>query len=229
MYEMSDKKLKELEKEFEEKEIQNIAFKDMGFLDKVRYIWDYYKFHIIGSIAGLAFIIAITTTIFTNLNTVIILDATFMTRDFDFTQTETLEAHWYDLLYQEDFGKRQELVIDFIDIRDDVSPDTKMATQSKFMAKTSTNGFDLFIMEEDFVLENQSTGLLMDLSEIIDVEALGIDEQMLYYVDGQLIGIDVTHQTLIDPTNNTDATIYVGAFYNSLNRDNIKKVLEDMF
>lgn len=229
MYEMSKKRIKELEQEFIEKKLENMTFKELSLDKKVEHIWDYYKLHIIGSIIGLAVIISMIITIVNNINTITILDATFFTREFESATLEETQQYWYDLLYDPNNSKKQVVLIDHINIRDDLAPDAQMGNQAKIMAKSTTRDFDLFVMDKDFILENGDGGLLMDLNTIIDVEALGIDESRLYYKGDQLIGIEVTDHERIDPFTFLEEPLYLGCFYGSLNVENLKIVIKDLF
>lgn len=230
MYEMSDKKMKELKQEFKDKEIEKTSFQDLEGMDKVNHIWSYYRFHIIGTILAIVFVVSIASAVITNLNTVTILDATFLTRDFNYDTVDTLEAHWHDLL-DEDFpdAKITQVVIDYNNISEDADVETQQATQAKFTAKIMTKDFDVFFMEKSFFVDNSNTELLLDLETVINLDDLDVGEDQLVYVDDILVGIEIRDVALLEEANRIEDTWYLGGFAGTLKPEVVGKVIMDLF
>ncbi|MDA3845765.1 MAG: hypothetical protein PF505_04345, partial [Vallitaleaceae bacterium] len=223
MYDMSKKTLESFEKENKANEYVSMTYKDLSKKEKVHYIWDYYKLHIIGSVIGIVFLVGLTTTIVTNINTVTLIDVSVISREYEEPAALVLHDDWLDLLYDSDSKKKQIIIFENINIDENLDPTSQMTYQSKLTAKMTAKMLDIMIMEKDFFVDNSDVGILADMSALLDLKALGVPEEDWYYVNNQVVSINVSDYPAIQALTYNDTQLFLGIFYDAGNTENALK------
>jgi len=225
---MSQKKLEELEMENIARGHFSLTYKDLSSKEKVIYIWDYYKLHIIGAIIGVVFLVSIIATIVTNINTITLVDVTVISRDFDAQVGAQLQEKWISELVDDTDKKTQVLPFENISISENLDPTSQMTYNSKLTAKLTARMLDVMIMEKDFFEDNYDAGLFADLSTLMDLKAMGVPEEDWYYVNDQVLAINVSDYAEINQLTYNDTDLYLSIFSEGAHVDNSIKIIEDI-
>ncbi len=157
------------------------AIKNGSLSYKLKYIWDYYKWVILGTIAAILIIISIIKDVLNAKD--FIFYGLFLN---SYSPIETTEA------YMEEFAREYELDIENYDISLDASlsmtvdnyDEASMATINRIIAGMSVGELD-FIAADPAVFEHYATqNTFSDLSTLLTAEQKEKLEPYFYYMDG---------------------------------------------
>lgn len=157
------------------------AIKNSSLSYKLKYIWDYYKWLIIGILIAVPIIISIVKDIATKKD--FIFYGMFLN---SYAESSSLDA------YMNDFGQQYELDTENYDIFLDTSlsmqvetyDDGSMATMHRIIASLSIGELDVLAANPS-VFEHYSTSdTFCDLSSLLTKEQMELLQPYFYYVDG---------------------------------------------
>lgn len=225
MYDMSDKKLKELKEEISGREDMTINYKDLSFRDKVSHIWTYYRLLIIGSLIGLVIVISIGSAVTKNINTEILLDMTIISYGYDTDQADIIREDLTQMLTYEDGKKYQEVIVENISLMENQDPNAQMVNSSKLTAKLTAHQIDVLVMDIDNLESSARGDVLADLSAFLDIETLGIPEADLYYYNDVLVAVKVTDASYFDGLFLYEEDMYMGIYLYAPQIDHAKEVV----
>ena len=170
-------------------------FKEMTFAEKRWYIWEYYKFHIIGGIIGLYFITSLTHALFFSTANNHHLYIAWSANHVSIEQMQAIE---------------EVLNVIAIDYKDDVSvrsytevpdPEMNMALRMRLMALMSSSDVDIIITHQDEAVMFYDQNFLLSFDNIVDdIHAISPD---LYAVISErfLITDEIPSHFMIDLAN----------------------------
>jgi len=189
------------------------AIKNSSLSYKLKYIWDYYKWVILGTIAAILIIISIVKDVLNAKD--FIFYGLFLN---SYSPTETTEA------YMEEFAREYKLDIENYDISLDATlsmtvddyNEASMATINRIIASMSVGELD-FIAADPAVFEHYATqDAFCDLSTLLTAEQKEKLEPYFYYVDAA-----ETERRM----NSDDAINYTPKEYDHQDPDSMEKPL----
>lgn len=150
--------------------------KDMNKKQKIEFIWDYYRFHIIGTIILIAIVTSFTMDIMNRKETV--LNVTILGEYLDTDRKDVLEKKAASELIKEEQDKKQ-ILFDFLIKQKDMRDEYSMASVQKLQAAIAAKDIDILILDKvDFEIY-ASQGTFMKLSDLPDFTQLGVSEKDL--------------------------------------------------
>ncbi len=200
-----------------------MKYQDLDRKDKIEYILDYYKIHIIAGILLLILIYNILNTLVFNPEKKVSLDIVVRGGNFDFIEMEAdvLKDELATLIELD--SKKEQVSIENLPIREYSNPSFRMAYESKFMAKASNDDLDIIIIDETYIPVAKENEILMPI-EIVD----DLDKQDLYFGD-KLVGINIKRFDKLSRLINFDVAsgheYYVCVFADTKNLDNVNSLL----
>ncbi len=157
------------------------AIKNSSLSYKLKYIWDYYKWVILGTIAAILIITSIVKDVITSKD--FIFYGLFLN---SYSPIETID------IYMDEFAKEYELDTENYDVELDASlsmtvdnyNEASMATINRIIASMSVGELD-FIAADPAVFEHYATqNTFYDLSTLLTAEQKEKLEPYFYYMDG---------------------------------------------
>lgn len=204
-------------------------FKKMSFKKKSEYIWDYYRFYILGSILAVIIFSSIFYSVFLNPLKELYSGISFYG---DFVNDSSLSALnnkiTHDLVKNDTHEIRFSC---FYEMPDD--PAIALVLEQKFSAMIIGKEIDLIIADKDYFHYLTDTGYIISLEEIMDSAKLNEfkNSEELYYDSNQedstqrIYGIKLENSTLLKTINYPAKERYVGVVRNGIRIDNALETL----
>ncbi len=158
------------------------TMKDRSFKDKFEYFWEYYKFHALGIIVGVAVIIAIIRSIVSYREYAI----SIIMVNPDNIVTEELAPEWEsDLaeILQINTGKEQIYIDTSISVGNNTPQQLEYSALQKLVAFFTSRTADVFISNTPLFEEYSQNGNLSDLRNYYTDEELEALSDIIYYTD----------------------------------------------
>lgn len=204
-------------------------FRSLSPKAKIEYIWDYYRWHIIFTVAGLAIIVSFIYHYVTYqeplLNVIMINSSVSYNNDKDGFK-EFLDSYDYD-------AKKSpiSLASNFFFADEENAPSSSYMNYQALTAMIAAGDEDLFFGNGDVFLNFCNYGVLTDLSDILSPELLAKYEDRLIYASVE--GLSTPYPCAIDITGNTwitkyyyPDTCYFGIFHQNQNVDVCRQFAE---
>ncbi|MDE4542026.1 ABC transporter substrate-binding protein [Thermoanaerobacterium sp. R66] len=156
----------------------NKWMKDMTFKEKVEYIWDYYKIHIIVGIIVVAIVASFVNSILTNKNYVF--DFSMIGTSINFDKEMNFQNTITKELLGTDKGKNQALVEFYMLTKgSDGKFQLDPTSVQKLMVKISAEEVDVIALDKDnfYALGNQ--GAFLNLDTVKNLDLSGLDTEKL--------------------------------------------------
>ncbi len=157
---------------------EHMKTKDMTFKGKLKYFWYYYKFHTLGAIFGLIFIISIVHDIATSKDYAfrgIMLNSFQLSAD----ALESAFAEYADLDMEE-----YDCLIDTSSTLSLTRPSQyDMATIQKLVAEVQTKDLDAVVFDAEVFHNYSSNEMFTDLRTVYSQDELAKYQDFLYYID----------------------------------------------
>lgn len=147
--------------------------KNMTRKEKIEYIWDYYKIHIIG---GIFFIIILVSFIHGQVTKVdYVANLTILTPVGDNIKLEEVEKELTNVVVK-DGDKKKQVLIDYIPIINPENPEPQML--QKFTVKMAAKEIDVIVLDKEIFDSLMKQGVFMDLSKVkeIDIQNIKADK-----------------------------------------------------
>ena len=158
------------------------TMKDRSFKDKFEYFWEYYKFHALGIIVGVAVIIAIIRSIVSYREYAI----SIIMVNPDNIVTEELAPEWEsDLaeILQINTRKEQIYIDTSISVGNNTPQQLEYSALQKLVAFFTSRTADVFISNTPLFEEYSQNGNLSDLRNYYTDEELEALSDIIYYTD----------------------------------------------
>lgn len=206
-----------------------------GFGQKASYIWEYYKFSIIMTIAIIFSCISITTAIINNnYNTVV--DITYINYISDDLMNENVNFQpllneWFEI-----DGKKNRATIDgFYKIDPNSYTEETQASYTKLMARVTTKQCDIFLCDETFMDLYTKDAFFGDLKVLLPDDLYkAVEDRLIFYsneyASSIAYGIDLSGLPFTTKVLGTspDIKVIFSIMGNTTHIDNIIKVLENI-
>jgi hypothetical protein len=132
----------------DEREKMKLLYKELDRKEKIEFIFEYYKLHMIGGVVALVIIFSILNMYIFNPNPTPILDITLVTEYYDEEVANQLKVELESLLIEEDANET--IFIEFLNMGAGSDPQMLMAMTSKFMGKASVGDLDILLMNQEY-------------------------------------------------------------------------------
>lgn len=215
---------------------QRKKLKDKTFYEKVDYIWEYYRIHIIVALVVIVSIIPIVITFIRNnydtVFTTVVVDGN-MSGFSDHTDQLTTDFSKYIGID----GKSKRVIFDnnFTLIQRTGDQDSYYSTQ-KIATMSTAHSIDGYLCEYDYVnfYSSDDEIFLIDLTELLTADELSrISDYLVYFTakDGTKIpvAVDLTSTSVKTETDLTMKRPCYGIVYTAPNRDNAVKFIKYAF
>lgn len=168
---------------------------EMTTQEKINYIWEYYKFHIIGTIVVLILIIYTVHSVVNKKDD--ILNIVLMTQYADPEQIELVKDTLYQELLTDEERDSSNIIIQTIRPNKDGKDIQAGMEMQKMVAELSAGYIDFFIADPDFFEQMNEEQQLMSYQNLEGISTFPFpDDQLLYGEEKAITGIDVTTQPL---------------------------------
>lgn len=206
--------------------------KSMNFKDKCWYIWTYYKFHILGCIVAILFLVGVGNAMYRS---------TFHTSLYCMFINQRSEEGVNMLPLEQDFaahmnlGKKQPIVTEscFISL-DESATDFSYASMAKISALLAAKDLDIIIADEAIINHYASLGGFLDLETGLSPDVLSLVKDHLYKTtgdDGALCSyaIDISKTPFAEASNITTSPALFSIISNSTRTENVEALLRYIF
>jgi len=227
---------------FKEKlRIEAAKLREMTFKEKMEYIWEYYRYLIIGVLIVLFIIGSLLNTWLVNppadAALFISWNAGFVTEE----QFDSLNGVLKELLINEKENK--EIIISYIPVND-TDPTLVMAGLQRTVAMVAAGSIDIFILDAQLLEHNTNSGFLRPLESILEeIQAINhtvyatIKENVsyeLYKIEDdvfsqRIMGIKIKDSPLLSELGFYEQELYLGVSITTGNEENVTKTLIALF
>ncbi len=172
------------------------ALKQGTFKQKAAYFWDYYKWHAIGTIAGIAILISVIYGIATRKENAFY---AAMLNSVDLRQDEGFAADFMEYAgidpetYAVTFDNSLYISFDHFD-------DMTVASTEKLMAYLAAAQLDVILSGDGLFSHYANEETFSDLREVLTEEQLAVCEPYFYYVDRTLV------EQIVEAASNLDTS-----------------------
>lgn len=219
----------------DEREKMKLLYKELGRKEKIEFILEYYRLHMIGGVIGLIIIFSILNIYIFNPNPTTILDITLLTDFYDDEEANSLKTELESLLIEEDANEA--IYIEFLNMGTNVDPQMQMAMTSKFMGKASVGDLDLMLMNQEYFDNLAKDSGFISLEGLFSKEVEEIFEPFKVLDPNTREWVAVRVETLGHFKNITGnrysngddvayAPVYMGIFGSSTKVENAVKAIE---
>lgn len=182
----------------------SVRLKSMTFKEKIEYLWDYYKFHFIGAIAAIIFIVYIINAIVSDKDS--ILNVVFVGDTINSEEMQQLDSNLDQQLVPEENRSEEEVLLQFINLSSESQTQQEMVGVQKFVAQLSANAIDVIIANQENFEMLRDQGALLSLGEVINLDEINTDKhELLYSETEQPVGISTAEmaplQGVLPPGN----------------------------
>lgn len=206
--------------------------KDMSWSDRFWYIWEYYKWHMLGLFLAGCLISVIATSIYNSTLTtqfycVVINNPMVMRENMD-----PITVGFKDYMQ---FGKKDQIFAESLTLPTDGSfDDLALASQGKLAAIIASGDLDVMISDQVIFQRYAEMDSYLDLETVLPPDLLEIVRDRLLYVkneSGQSLayGIDVSGSWLMQSTGIVTEPACFAIMLNTGNLDNCIAMLRFMF
>jgi hypothetical protein len=196
---------------------ERTKLKDMSWKDKIWYIWEYYKFPIIGVVLAVFLVGSIGTAVYNNrFDTAI----SFVVINSQYPSEEVAADEYFDQGFRQFIGLDENTRID-VDYSMSLSFDTETMTEytyaqlAKITAIIASKELDVMISTPDTIDHYGSMGGFMDLRDILPDDLYEQVEDRLYTVTAEETGEQTVCGILLDAedfSEKTDLTLKTPIF-----------------
>lgn len=219
------------------KKTNKAKFQEMNRKQKVEYIWEYYKLHIIFGTLGLIFVGSLLNTWFINPPPKTAVHVVFMGTSISTDAAEVLEKELNPLIVTKEMGNKKVFVSTYyMSPAGTGQPQLDMATQTKFMANISANELDILVLDEAQFKELATTQqTFLPLDQILPEDMLVKLEDKFVRLKGeedtedQIYGIDVTDNEKVRSVAVGEGKKIMGVLVNTVRKEETLKTLKWFF
>lgn len=158
-----------------------MTFGEMTFQEKKEHIWEYYKIHMIMTAGVLLLIGSLLNIYLFNPAPDVMLDLTVrIEQKYYITEyQESLKAALIDEMVMD--PESQTIMLELLATDAAMDPNSRMATEAKFMGKAELRELDIFIIDEFNFNAMLQEGYFMDLGELEEQFGIQLPEAVKVY------------------------------------------------
>lgn len=206
--------------------------KDMSFRDKLWYIWEYYKFHILAVLIGIGVLWVIGTSIYRSTFSSELYCIYINNRSDQELNTDILTVDFHDYM---GFTDKQQINTEssFISYGND-SSEYSYASMAKISALVASKELDVMISDEENFEHYASLSAFSDLETLLPADVLELVKDRLYYAADEA-GNSYAYGILLDDTafasksNLAIEPCIMGLISNSTKTDNCIALIRYIF
>jgi len=222
-------------KDSDRKELEKL--REMNFKEKLEYIWEYYKYFIIGFVVA---VIVISSLIYTTVINPSPEPALFISWNAGFAtfeQTDDLKEYLESHLVAE--GKNEEVVISQF-FFDENNPETIMMGHQRTAAMIAAGVIDLFTLDKELLEGYSQAGFLMPLestlaeihrenpdvyNRIAEHKVYALSEVEENVFEERLVAITIGKNPLLSRLGFFEQEMYLSVSATAGNMENVKKTI----
>lgn len=210
--------------------------RDMSFRDKCWYIWEYYKFPIIGILVAVFLVVSISMTIYSNrfetaLSCVILNGQSSAENSVDEFFNDGFGPYM-------NLGEEEKIDVDYsmsLSFDENAMNEFTYAELAKISAMISSKELDVMIAKEDTMKHYGEMGGFLDLSQVLPADVYDKVKDKLYYVTDQETGKTIAGGIYVEDTGFEEKTglsldqPILGIISNSTRTETALKLIRYMF
>lgn len=177
------------------------AMKNKSLRERLSYFWDYYKWHVIGGIAGAVLAGTFIFQVFFGKDIgfyAVLLNATDLAQAEAYAQRFTeyagIDTGKYIVTFETDM---------YIDRYDDIPDPDMITTAEKLMVSVTTGELDVMVSDADSIQYYAYNAYFCDLRNLLTTEQLAMYEPYFFYIDQSEV------ERLMEATDNFDTSYTV--------------------
>lgn len=194
------------------------------FIEKVDYIWTYYKLHIIGFLVLFLFVGSYISNLINKQD--VYCNITYVGNSINVQELEPIKDTLSDTLLQN--KKKQVILID--SVFTDMNTDTGIAMKEKLHVNIAAQQIDLAIVNKEFFESNFSSEMFMNLDSLDGFSELPIsNHELLKKADSNgngTYGISVKKLNLLKDIHYSNDDNYLVVISNTEHKDAVMNVLK---
>ena len=194
------------------------------FIEKVDYIWTYYKLHIIGFLVLFFFVGSYISNLINRQE--VYCNITYVGNSINAQELEPIKNTLSDTLLQN--SKKQVILFDYIFT--DINTDTGIAMKQKLHVNIAAQQIDFAIVNKKFFEENFSSEMFMNLESLNGFSELPIsNHELLKQTDSNgstTYGISVKNLNLLKDVHYGNDEYYLVVISNTEHKDAVMNVLK---
>lgn len=194
------------------------------FMEKLDYIWTYYKLHIIGFLVLFLFVGSYISNLINRQE--VYCNITYVGNSINAQELEPIKDTLSDTLLQN--KKKQVIQID--SIFTDINTDTGIAMKEKLHVNIAAQQIDLAIVNKEFFESNFSSEMFMNLDSLNGFSELPIsNHELLKKTDSSgngTYGISVKNLNLLKDIHYSNDQYYLVVISNTEHKDAVMNVLK---
>lgn len=206
--------------------------KDMSFQDKLWYIWEYYKFHLLGVLIGIGILWVIGTSIYRSTFESQLYCVYINNRSEQELNTDILSVDFHDYM---GFSKKQLINTEasYISYGDDTT-EYSYASMAKISALVASRELDVMISDETNFEHYGTLGAFSNLEELLPGDVLELVKDNLYYATSEegvtyAAGIHLEDTRFAQDSHLAMSPCLLGVINNSRNIDNCIALIRYIF
>lgn len=164
----------------------------MDTSEKIKYIWHYYRLHILGVLAIIIILSVSVNSIMNKKET--IMNVMVVGEMVDTTRLDEIKETLNEELIDEGERNSAEIMVQFVNYSPtNGNPQAQMGIQ-KVVAELAAAAIDVMIIDKDFFDQLNTDDQLLSIQEVSGIEGLPFEEEQVYYSPGnesEIVGIDV--------------------------------------
>ncbi|RRD93745.1 hypothetical protein EII17_11155 [Clostridiales bacterium COT073_COT-073] len=146
------------------------SFKELNKKEKLEYIIEYYKFHIIGGLVGLVIVFSLLNHYLFNPPKEVMVDITITAPYLEPQGLEALQTEVREFIEPKLPGKTGQIELLYFSPNND--PQTQMVMTTKLIGKTTTGELDILILDDDHLSYFNENQILLPLAEYLTEEQM---------------------------------------------------------
>ena len=218
----------------EKMQLEKEKLSKMNFKEKLAYIWEYYKFHMLLAFIAMVILWVIGTSLYRQSFTTRLSMAVINDRSGGNSSTEPLMAGLREAL---DCGKKDIIEINeglFLDTNEETMSQYSYASMAKIAALVSGGMLDIMIADEATIRHYETLDAYLDLSELLPKELCSqLEDQFLYTTttDGEKIpaAVSLEKSSLKDDTGIIMEPPYLAVISNTQHKEDILGAISYLF
>ena len=170
--------------------------KDMSTKEKVEYVWEYYKIHIIAFVFACVIIGNILNTLWFNPQKEMFLQITFYDGFIDSDTLDSFSAHLEEALMTPE--ERETMRVTGVDLMiNSGEPQVEMAGRQRFIVMMAAREIDLLVISQEELVTLAPEGLLLPLHEIMSNSMIAQMSDKLIYAHDEY-GVELVYGIMLD-------------------------------
>ncbi|MCT4598891.1 MAG: hypothetical protein N4A50_13565 [Vallitalea sp.] len=142
-------------------------YRELSKKQKKEYIWEYYKYHIVGIVSLLLIIGSLINTWFINPPAKAAVSITFMNKYINTDETDEIKNELVKLIITEEDHNKDVFINNYFLTDNIENADLDMASNTKFMANISAKELDVIILNKEKFENLSAIGTFLELDKLM--------------------------------------------------------------